>query len=212
MTGDFTNPAGVHVPPVAGPDFLRMKPLGQLANDGLDPAPLLRQRDRPGRRLMGLHLKWSQQLDPFFAQALEKPGAPVIPVGEAHAFGPLKHMWGHANITRVCRGELRPHDHSWPSDAHMAPQAVKRLASQFVIAESSDASQSFASPSPSKPADRDWKAVNNRKLPVGTRHALQKGLKPFFDLPEVRGLPGKGRSVNLAHRRKQVQGKNSLRW
>jgi hypothetical protein len=50
----------------------------------------------------------------------------------------------------------------------VTPQAVKRLAGQFVIAESSDASQSFASPSPSKPADRDWKAINNRKLPVAT--------------------------------------------
>ena len=49
MARDFTDPADVNVPLVASPDLLCMKPFGQLSNDGLDPATLLRQRDRPRR-------------------------------------------------------------------------------------------------------------------------------------------------------------------
>src|SRR4051794_13914757 len=142
MRHHFAQPAREEVPPVTRPYSFGVESFDQLSNDCFNASPLLHQKERPSLLLSFRRTIRCKQAQTLSSQLLRERRTPIVAISQGPAFGVLQQSLGHRQLMHISRGQVKPDNHTRPTDSQMCAQAEEGLMSKFVIAISGQFTQS----------------------------------------------------------------------
>ena len=202
---EFSHPARGEMPQVTRPDLLGMKAFNQLTKNSFDavahPATAgrgVRQASRVGKRFMFGAFEGRQQVQAPLPEFSLQRGLPVTPVTQRPALHVLQQIFRDGGVRKVGRRQDEIRNHSWPTQAHMRPQAIKRVLCHFVMAKGGNTCKAPTTRCSPKTTHRHRKAVHHRNQRVLWNGSLQFLPQSSLDRPQVSRLAHKRRAMDAA--------------